>query len=346
MHLLVLGGTLFLGREIVESALARGHRVTLFHRGTTNAALFPQAEHLLGDRDGGLAVLEGRRWDAVIDTCGYLPRIVRASAEALSGMTPHYTFISSISVYPDHATPGLDESAPVGVLDDPADETFSGATYGPLKALCERAVDDAFAGEVLHVRPGLIVGPHDPTDRLTWWTRRIARGGEVLVPGDPGASVQLVDARDLAGWTVRMVEESRSGVFNAVGPATALTLGQVLDAGRSVIGGDARFTWVDESFLLERGVTPWTELPLWVPAEMAGFMRIDSSKAHAAGLTFRPVEDTLRDLRAWDFATPVESRPKKPELSFSVGMSPERESELLGEWRERPAASEVQGTTS
>ena len=346
MHLLVLGGTLFVGREIVESALGRGHRVTLFHRGTTNAALFPEAEHLLGDRDGGLAALEGRRWDAVIDTCGYLPRIVRASAELLSGAAPHYTFVSSISVYPDHAAPGIDESGTVGVLEDPTDETFNGATYGPLKALCERAVDQGFAGSVLHVRPGLIVGPHDPTDRLTWWTRRIARGGEVLAPGDPAAPVQLVDARDLAAWTVRMVEANRTGVFNAVGPSTPLTLGQVLEAGRSVIAGNARFTWVDESFLLDRGVTPWTELPVWVPAGMAGFMRVDASKSHAAGLTFRSLEDTLRDLRAWDVATPVESRPKKPGLSFTAGMSPERESELLDQWRKRDALREIQGTTS
>ncbi len=334
MHLLILGGTLFAGREIVEAALTRGHRVTLFHRGTTNAALFPEAEHLLGDRDGGLGILDGRRFDAVIDTCGYLPRIVRASAQKLSRAVAHYTFISSVSVYADHSTPGTDESSAVGTIDDPADETFNGETYGPLKALCERAVDDTFSGSVLHIRPGLIVGPHDPTDRLTWWTRRIAAGGEVLAPGDPAARVQMIDARDLAQWTVRMVEAHATGVFNALGPATPLTLGRVLESCRSVVGGDARLTWVAESFLLERGFAPWTELPVWVPAAMAGFMRVDASRAHAAGLTFRPVEETIRDLRAWDVSTPIETRPKKPGLPFTVGMAPQREAELLAQWRE------------
>lgn len=335
MDLLILGGTLFVGREIVEAALARGHRVTLFHRGTTNAALFPDVEHLHGDRDGGLAALEGRRWDAVIDTCGYVPRIVGASARLLTQAVSHYTFISSMSVYADHSTPGTDESGAVGTLTDPADETFNGETYGPLKALCERAVDNAFSGDILHIRPGLIVGPHDPTDRMTWWTRRIARGGDVLAPGDPEACVQIVDARDLAAWTVRSVEAKATGVFNAVGPSTGLTFGRMLEACRGVIGGDARLTWVEEAFLLDRDVQPWTELPVWVPATMAGFMRINASRAHAAGLTFRPLEDTIRDLRAWDLATPLEARPEKPGLKFKVGMTPEREAELLAEWRQK-----------
>lgn len=341
MDLLMLGGTLFLGREIVEAALARGHRVTLFHRGTTNPTLFPDLDHLHGDRDGGLGALDDRRWDAVIDTCGYLPRIVRVSAEKLAGAVSHYTFISSLSVYADHSTPGTDEAGGVGTLADPAVETFNGETYGPLKALCERAVDNTFPGGILHIRPGLIVGPHDPTDRLTWWTRRIARGGEVLAPGDPEACVQIVDARDLADWTVRMVEARSTGVFNAVGPAMGLTFGHLLEACRAVIGGDAQLTWIDEAFLLDRDVTPWTELPVWVPAAMAGFMRINASRAHAAGLTFRPIEDTLRDLRAWDIATPAEARPAKPGLSFPVGMTPHREAQLLAEWRERQVPNEV-----
>jgi 2'-hydroxyisoflavone reductase len=335
MDLLILGGTLFLGREIVEAALARRHRVTLFHRGTTNPSLFPDVEHLHGDRDGGLGALAGRRWDAVIDTCGYLPRVVGASAETLAGAVSHYTFISSLSVYADHSAPGTDESGGVGTLADPTDETFNGATYGPLKALCERAVDHAFPGGILHIRPGLIVGPHDPTDRLTWWTRRIARGGDVLAPGDPAASVQVVDARDLADWTVRMVEARTTGVFNAVGPASGLTFARMLEACCAVVGGDARITWIDEAFLLDRDVTPWTELPVWVPRAMAGFMRVNASRAHAAGLTFRPIEDTLRDLRAWDLATPLLGRPAKSGLSFPVGMTPEREAKLLAEWRER-----------
>ena len=190
LDLLVLGGTLFAGREMVESARARGHRVTLFHRGRTNPSLFPDAEHLHGDRDGGLGVLEDRRWDAVIDTSGYLPRVVRDSARMLANAAPHYTFVSSISVYAEPYVPGFDESAPLATLDDPNDETFDGSSYGPLKALSERAVTETFPGGVLHVRPGLIVGPHDPTDRFTWWTRRIPRGGEVLAPGHPTGPVQ------------------------------------------------------------------------------------------------------------------------------------------------------------
>jgi len=341
MDLLILGGTLFFGRELVEAALARGHRVTLFHRGNTNPALFPDIEHLHGDRDGGLAPLADRRWDAVIDTCGYLPRVVHDSAALLAGAVSHYTFISSLSVYADHSTPGTDESGVVGTLPDPTDETFNGETYGPLKALCERAVDNAFPGGILHLRPGLIVGPHDPTDRLTWWTRRIARGGEVLAPGDPEACVQMVDARDLAAWTLHMVEAKHTGVFNAVGPAAGMTFGSMLEACRAVLGPDARLTWIDEKFLLDREVRPWTELPVWVPANMAGFMRINASRAHAAGLTFRPIEDTIRDLRAWDLATPAADRPKKTGLAFAVGMSPEREAELLTEWRERRVPSET-----
>src|SRR5688572_29497367 len=197
MRLLVLGGTKFLGRAVVEAAVARGHEPTLFHRGLTNPGLFPDLEHLRGDRDGGLAALQGRTWDAVIDPSGYVPRIVRASAELLADAVEHYTFISSISVYPSFPTPGMDESSPVGTLEDPTVEDVP-AHYGPLKALCEQAAEAAMPGRVFHVRAGLIVGPNDPSDRFTYWPVRVAKGGDVLAPGSPERPVQIIDVRDLA----------------------------------------------------------------------------------------------------------------------------------------------------
>ena len=337
MEILILGGTLFLGRHLVEAARARGHRVTLFHRGHTNPDVFPDVEHLLGDRDGGLDALGGRRWDAAIDTSGYVPRVVQASAERLAEAADHYTFVSSMSVYAG-MKPGLDESSPVATLPDGTGEAVTGESYGALKALCERAVTAAFAGRALTVRPGLIVGPHDPTDRFTWWTRRIARGGEVLAPADPAAPVQLIDARDLAGWMIERIEKRSTGVFNATGPPAPLALGRVLETCRAVAGSDARFTWVEEELLLERGVQPWTELPLWVPRADAGFLQVDCARAWGAGLGARPLEETARDTLAWDRATPLEGRPQKPGVTFPVGLAPAREAELLREWHERMMA--------
>src|SRR6478672_8232941 len=225
MRLLVLGGTQFLGRHLVEVALREGDAVTIFHRGRTNPDLFAgQVERISGDRDGGLDALAGGEWDAVVDTCGYVPRVVAASARALADRCGHYTFVSTESVYGDVGEPGLDESAPVAVLDDPATEVVDGETYGGLKALCEEAAEAAMPGRVLNVRPGLIVGPHDPSDRFTYWPRRLARGGEVLAPGSAEGLVQVIDARDLAEWAVRMVEGGKTGVYNATGPENPLTM--------------------------------------------------------------------------------------------------------------------------
>jgi 2'-hydroxyisoflavone reductase len=335
MDLLILGGTIFLGRHLVEAALARGHAVTLFNRGQHNADLFPSVEKLRGDRNGDLGALAGRRWDAVIDTCGYVPRVARASAELLAGAVDHYTFISSISVYPSLPEPGMDESAPIGTLSDESVEAdgplpeVTGETYGPLKALCEQAAEAAMPGRVLNVRPGLIIGPHDPTDRFTYWPRRIARGGEVLAPGSPEGAVQVIDARDLAEWTVRMVEGGKTGVYNATGPENPLTMRSVLETCRAVSGSDATLTWVDEEFLLNAGVAPWTELPLWVPAReesMAGFSAVNCGKAIAAGLTFRPLADIVRDTLAWDATRPADRE-------MRAGLKPEREAEVLAAWR-------------
>ncbi len=308
---------------MAEAALARGHALTLFNRGR-NADLFPQAENLRGDRDGdGLDVLKGRTWDAVIDTCGYVPRIVRQSAELLAGSVSRYVFISTISVYSDFKTPGLDESGPLGTLDDPTVEEVSGATYGPLKVLCEQAVEAALPGRALQIRPGFIVGPYDPTDRFTYWPHRINLGGDVLAPGTPSQPVQIIDARDLADWTLAMMEQEAMGFYNATGPDHTLTLGQILETCRTVSGSDARFEWVPDAFLKENDGDSTSLLPFYIPAssDMPGLMTASIAKAVAAGLTFRPLADTVQDTLAWD-----KTRPADP---LKVGLSPERERELL-----------------
>lgn len=327
MDILVLGGTSFSGRHLVRAAVQAGHRVATFTRGKTNPGAHADVEDLRGARDGDLGALEGRRWDAVVDMCGFVPRVVRASAELLVS-SGHYTFVSSISVFASFETPGMDESAPLGTLEDPATEQVTGETYGPLKARCEDVVREVFAGRSIVVRPGLIVGPFDPTDRFTYWPRRVARGGDVLAPGSPGREVQFIDGRDLAGWILRMVERGGGGTFNATGPRRPETMGKLLDACRAASGSDARPVWVDEAFLLERGVEPWSELPLWVPdtAEHAGFSSVDCGKAVAEGLTFRPTPEIVRDTIAWDATRPAGERP---------GMTEARERELLGEWAAR-----------
>jgi 2'-hydroxyisoflavone reductase len=326
MDVLMLGGTGFLGRHLVEAALGDGHRVTLFNRGLRNPDLFPEVERIRGDRDGGLSALQGRRWDAVIDTCGYVPRVVRASAGLLAGAVDHYTFVSSISVYSDEITPGADEEAPVRELPDPTVEEVTGETYGGLKALCERAAEEEMPGRVLNVRPGLISGPHDPTDRFTYWPRRMAAGGEVLAPDRPELRVQFIDVRDLAAWIVEMAQQQRTGTYNATGPDYELTMGRLLDECQAVGGGGAELVWVSEEFLLEHGVEPFTELPLWVPREDAALLAVDCGKAIAAGLAFRPVSETVKDVLEWDSSRAADTEP-------AAGLRPERERELLRAWR-------------
>jgi 2'-hydroxyisoflavone reductase len=334
MRLLVLGGTVFLGRHIVEAALARGYSVTLFNRGQHNADLYPQTEKLRGDRDGDLSALAGRRWDAVIDTCGYVPRIVRASAEMLADSVGSYVFISSLSVYRDFRKPNADESEPLGTLEDESVEEVNGDTYGPLKALCEQAAERAMPGRALNVRAGLIVGPFDPTDRFTYWVHRIAMGGDVLAPGEPDTPVQFIDARDLAEWSLNMIESGKAGTYNATGPEYPLTMGTFLQTCLSVCGSDASLNWVAEPFLLEQGAQPWIELPLWVPYETTdeyrGFSTTDCRRAIADGLRFRPMEETVRDTFAWHLSRPSDH-------VLRAGLKPERERELLNAWRARQA---------
>jgi 2'-hydroxyisoflavone reductase len=308
VKLLVLGGTKFLGRAVVEAAFERGDEVTTFTRGETNPELFPGAERLRGDRDGNLAALEGRAWDAVVDLSGYLPRVVRASAELLEANAGRYVFVSSISAYADLSEPVSEESA-TATLDDPSSEDVE-KDYGALKAACERELERVYGKRALIVRPGLIAGAHDPTGRFTYWAHHSAEGGDVLAPGPPDRPVQLIDARDLGEWMLRALDAGLGGTFNAVG---TWTFEDVLATGDGV-----RPRWVTDEFLLGHGVGEWMELPLWVASvEYQGMLRADASRAVDAGLTFRPLAETARAARA--HAERVEG----------VGLTPEREQELL-----------------
>jgi 2'-hydroxyisoflavone reductase len=322
MRLLILGGTRFLGRHLVQAAQERGDEVTLFNRGRSNPGLFPGVVELYGDRDGDLEALRGQRWDAVIDTCGYVPRVVRQSAELLAPAVNHYTFISSISVYGELSAAGIDEMWPVATIEDESTEEITGESYGALKALCERAVLEQYPHNGLVIRPGLIVGPHDPTDRFTYWPVRVARGGEVLAPAPPEYGVQIIDVRDLAEWIVKMVERRARGIYNATGPDEPLPFGVLLDKCRAVAGSDAAFTWVAPEFLLERGVQPWTELPLWIPDEQGS---ADISRATADGLRFRPLAATIADTLSWADQRPADH-------SWRAGLDAEKEARLLESW--------------
>lgn len=347
MKILIIGGTVFLGRYLVEAAQARGHEVTLFNRGMHSPELFPDVEKLRGNRNSNLDALRGRRWDVAIDTCGYTPRTVGASAQLLADAVEHYTFISSISVCAEFPLSGHDESEPVGTItDEQADEAESfdtggrptavsyGEMYGPLKARCERAVEETLPGRALVIRPGLIVGPHDYSDRFTYWPYRVAQGGEVLAPGRPERHVRVIDVRDLAEWNIRLAEERRTGTFNASG-ADGMTMGQLLNECKATSASDAVFTWASEEFLLEQGVGAWGEMPLWIPEEHNGIFAARNDKAIASGLTFRPLSETIRATLEW-----LDTRPADQE--WKAGLKPEREREILRAWHNRlvTAASE------
>ena len=305
MKLLVLGGTKFLGRHVVSAALDGGHEVTTF----TRESSIDGAESLHGNRDGDLDALRGREWDGVVDTSGYLPDVVRQSAELLRDAVQRYAFVSSISVYADFSRP-VGESTPVSQEDD----------YGGNKARCEEVVEEVYGDRSARVRAGLIVGPYDPTDRFTYWPRRIAAGGETLAPGDPDAPVQFVDARDLAAFLVQLALHGPGGVCNATGPLQPLTMRSLFEQLRDALGSDAAFTWVDDETLLAAEVEPWTGLPLWLPGDdYAGMAKAEIGRSVAAGLTFRPLAETARDTYEWDASVPGE----RPTLSR------EREAEIL-----------------
>jgi 2'-hydroxyisoflavone reductase len=320
---LILGGTLFVGRHLVEAALERGDEVTIFNRGRTGAGLYPDVEHLRGDRDASdLEALRGRTWDAVFDTSARVPRWVGDSARLLAESVEHYSFVSSCSVYAETSTPGTNEESPVHRLEDESvEEITSPEVYGGLKVLCEEAAERAMPGRVLSVRAGLIVGPYDPTGRFTYWVHRIARGGEVLVPEPRDQPVQLIHARDLADWLLAMADRTEAGVFNATGPEAPLRMEGLLEEIRKETESDARLVWVGERTLLDRGVEAWSDLPLWVAPETnpesAAFLAVDVSKAVAAGLSFRPLPRTIRDTL------------EQAEPSPQAGLDPARERELL-----------------
>ena len=326
MKLLIIGGTRFLGRAVVDAALVAGHEITLFNRGQSNPELYAELEKLQGDRDGGLDILQGRHWDAVIDTCGYVPRLVHDSAEFLADAIDHYTFISTLSVYSDSQLIGMDEEAPVGTLEDETVEEVTGETYGPLKVLCEKAATKAMNGRALHVRAGLIVGPYDLSDRFTYWPYRVDQGGEILSPGDPESPVQFIDVRDIAQWTVKATEAKLTGPYNVTGPDYQLSMRTVLETCQAVSGSKAQFTWVSEQFLGEHEVGAYVEMPLWVPAEYAGFGTFNCHKAIDAGLTFRPLDETVKDTLNWQATRPED-------YQWRGGLKPEREAELLQLWR-------------
>jgi 2'-hydroxyisoflavone reductase len=321
VKLLVLGGTQFLGRAAVETAIERGHDVTLFNRGETNPELFPEAETLRGDRT--VDAVPAGEWDAVVDTSGYVPAVVRRSAEALRSSVERYLFVSSISVYAGFSEGPTEDSERARLAKgQPDDELLpSYENYGALKALCEDVVSEIYGERALIIRPGLIVGPHDPTGRFTYWPHRVARGGEFVVPGPPEEQVQFVDARDLGAWLTDLCERRASGTFNATHPGVAWS--ELVDSCLRVTGAEARPVWIDGDWLAEQGVGQWMELPLWLnDPEVLGMHRADVSRAVAAGLTFRPLEDTIRG--TLDDATTMDD----------AGLKPERERELLAAWRE------------
>ena len=338
MRILVIGGTVFLGRAFLDLALAAGHSVTIFHRGTHPLDPGIAVEELIGDRDSTMDVLGSRTWDVVVDNCGFLPRVVRRSAERLKDAVGRYLFVSTRSVYAD-GPKHVDESsaratltpAEIAVVDawrpQPGQVLPNMEQYGALKALCEDVVLETYGARAIVVRPGLIVGPHDQSDRFTYWPHRLTRGGEVLAPGRPDRVVSFIDVRDLAAFMLHLVHGSAAGIFDVIGPS-GWTMASVLEASRAAAGTEAHFTWVDERFLLEHQVQPWTELPLWIEEKDAPFLAPRNDRALAAGLVFRTLDETTRDTLAWDRTRPADVVRKN-------GMTAQRETELLTAYRKK-----------
>ncbi len=324
MRILVIGGTEFAGRHAVEVSVARGHEVTVFHRGEHEPRGFPDVEHLHASRDGGLDLLKGRTWDAALDTCGFVPRVVRKSVQMLSDSVEHYAFVSSLSVHPDELPPSANEGSPVHEPPFPETEEINEDSYGPLKVACEREAAAAFPGRCLVVRPGYIVGPHDPTDRFTYWVRRASEGGAMLAPGSPGDALQVVDARDLAGFTIDHIERRTDGVFGVVGPAGSLTFGGFLDSCVRAGGADTALTWVGQDYLRDLGGDVYELCPLWHPW-LPGAHTYDMSRAVRAGLRHRAIDETVSDTLAWD-------RDRGRPEPMKAGLTRERERELLAGW--------------
>jgi 2'-hydroxyisoflavone reductase len=341
LRILILGGTGFTGPFQIEFALGRGHKITTFNRGKTHPGeLSKEVEQLVGDRNGKLDALKGRKWDVVIDNPTSVPVWVRDVAQVLKGNVDRYVFISTISVYDEPIKPGTTEDAPVARYTgaDPMKETRETliaskfALYGPLKALSEAEAEKWFPNKTLIIRPGLIVGPRDETDRFSYWPVRINRGGEVLAPGDPADPVQFIDGRDLAEWTIRMVENGATGKYNATGPAKKLGVGEMLETIKTADKSNATFTWVNADFLEAQKVSPWSDMPVWVPprGEDAGMGQISIQRALDKGLTFRPLADTARDTLAW-----FKSQPAERQAKLRAGVTPEKEKEVLTAWHQK-----------
>jgi 2'-hydroxyisoflavone reductase len=335
LRILILGGTGFTGPYQVRYALSRGHKVTTFNRGKSHPGELPnEVEQLVGDRNGNLEALKNRQWDVVIDNPTTLPAWVRDAAQILKGNVERYVFISTISVYGE-VKRGTDETAAAEKYEgaDPYKETLEAMkaggykTYGPLKALSEKEAEKWFPGKTLIIRPGLIVGPRDESDRFTYWPVRIDRGGEVLAPGSPDDSVQFIDARDLAEWTIRMAENREAGIFNATGPAKPLGIGGMLDGIKTALKSNAAFTWVKEDFLTHQKVEPWSDMPVWTGKE-SGLARTKIDRALGKGLTFRPLAETARDTLTW-----FKSLPQDRQAKLKAGLTPERETEVLKAWK-------------
>ncbi|MFK7958800.1 MAG: NAD-dependent epimerase/dehydratase family protein [Lysobacterales bacterium] len=327
-HLLILGGTGFLGPHIVQAALANGHQVTLFNRGKTAPEMFPEVETLIGDRDGQLDALKDRDFDGVIDTSGYVPRITGLSASLLRERVPHYLFVSTISVYGAIAKPNLNEDAPVATLTEDT-EQVTGATYGALKALSEQAVRAHYPNATTVLRPGLIVGPLDKTDRFTYWPVRVRRGGEVMAPGKPTTPMQFIDVRDLAAFILRCMEKRIFGTMNTDRPAASLTTDAMLNACLKFAPDGTRLTWVPAEFLQTHEVAPWQDMPAWVPADgdYAGFGQISTERAIQAGLSIRPLDQTVADTLDW-----FDESGRK---NLRAGIEAEREAAVLKAWHQR-----------
>lgn len=332
LNILILGGTGFTGPHQVRYALSRGHRVTVFNRGKRQADLPDGVTHLVGDRNNDLAALKGsHRWDVIIDNPTTFPRWVRTAGEVLKGRTDQYVFISTLSVFDKWNVPNMDEHAPLATMPDPTVEDMK--YYGAMKALAERECEKWYPGKVTVIRPGLIVGPGDETDRFTYWPVRIAKGGEVLCP-PAWEAAQIIDARDLAEWTIRMCEDRKFGIYNATGPRAPLTQAEMLAGIRAALSGslDVKLTFTEAKFLEEQKVRPWAELPVWIPGagDFLNWGKANISKAVAAGLTFRPLAMTSADTLAWHRTRPAEQQEK-----LKAGLTAEREAEVLAAWRAR-----------
>lgn len=328
MRLLIIGGTVFLGRHLISLALDAGHHVTSLNRGTHDLPEQTNVEKLFADREGDLSNLSGRTFDAVIDTCGFRPNTVRNSLKALEGFFGTYVFISTVSVYGKFPTIGITEQDPITYTNAP-----DPGNYGTLKADCEETLMRLIPERALIVRPGLIVGPYDPTDRFTYWPARVAGGGMILSPGRPDRLIQFIDVRDLAAWVLKVAEAQERGVFNATGPAERLTMQAFLDTCEQAVREDCQFVWMDDAALVKAGVQPWSELPLWIPdsdRDFTGVMRVDRRKAIDAGLTSRPVVKTIIDTLAWD-------RTRDPAMPRNAGLASDRETELLRQYKQATA---------